>query len=56
VSTAKRLLNGSDLSIGEITAQVGYADAAAFRQLFVEKVGVTPSEYRRQVGRTSVAV
>jgi transcriptional regulator GlxA family with amidase domain len=48
VSTAKRLLETSELSIAEITAQVGYADAATFRRLFVAATSVTPSDYRRR--------
>lgn len=50
VSTAKRLLETSRLSIGEIAAEVGYRDATTFRQLFVRSAGLTPSEYRRQFG------
>lgn len=49
VSTAKRLLETSNLSVQEITAQVGYGDTATFRQLFLDQVGLTPSDYRRQV-------
>ncbi|GAB3864731.1 AraC family transcriptional regulator [Micromonospora andamanensis] len=51
VTAAKRLLETSDRSIHEITAQVGYSDAATFRRLFVTTTGVTPSEYRRQFRR-----
>jgi len=54
VSAAKRLLEKSERSVHEITAQVGYADAATFRTLFVATTGVTPSEYRRQFRRRSV--
>lgn len=55
VSAAKRLLETSERSIHEITAQVGYADAATFRTLFVSTTGVTPSEYRRQFRRRPAA-
>jgi transcriptional regulator GlxA family with amidase domain len=51
VTTAKRLLETSERSIHDITAQVGYTDAATFRRLFVDSTGVTPSEYRRQFRR-----
>jgi transcriptional regulator GlxA family with amidase domain len=46
-AAAKRLLETSDLTVHEITAQVGYADAATFRALFTASAGATPAEYRR---------
>jgi transcriptional regulator GlxA family with amidase domain len=55
VTAAKRLLETSERSIQEITAQVGYSDAATFRTLFVTTTGVTPSEYRRQFRRRLAA-
>ncbi len=55
VTAAKRLLEASDRSVHEITALVGYADAATFRALFVAAAGVTPSEYRRQFRRRQAA-
>ncbi len=51
VSTAKRLLETSELSVAEVTAHVGYTDAATFRALFLTQVGVTPSQYRRESSR-----
>jgi transcriptional regulator GlxA family with amidase domain len=53
VTAARRLLETSERSIHDITAQVGYTDAATFRALFVRTTGVTPSEYRRQFRRRS---
>ncbi len=53
VTAARRLLERSDRTIHDITGQVGYTDAATFRQLFVTTTGVTPSEYRRQYHRRS---
>ncbi|GAA1363849.1 GlxA family transcriptional regulator [Catellatospora chokoriensis] len=55
VSAAKRLLETSERNIHEITVQVGYADDATFRKLFVSTTGLTPSEYRRQFRRNAVA-
>ena len=52
VAAAKRLLETSGLSIGSITAEVGYTDTATFRELFVRGTGLNPSEYRRQFGPT----
>jgi len=51
VAAARRLLENSELSVGEITRQVGYGDAPTFRKLFIAVVGLAPSEYRRQFGR-----
>ena len=46
-TAAKRLLETSDLTVAQITAQVGYADVATFRALFSVHAGTTPTEYRR---------
>jgi transcriptional regulator GlxA family with amidase domain len=55
VTAAKRLLETSERSIHDITAQVGYTDAATFRRLFMNTTGITPSEYRRQFRRRPTA-
>ncbi|MGI9326022.1 MAG: GlxA family transcriptional regulator [Pseudomonadales bacterium] len=47
VEEAKRLLEKERHSIDDISASVGYEDAAFFRRLFKRKTGVTPSAYRR---------
>lgn len=47
VTAARRLLETSDRGVADIMARVGYADAATFRRLFTERVGLTPSDYRR---------
>ncbi|MGY4868234.1 GlxA family transcriptional regulator [Mycolicibacterium elephantis] len=53
VWSARRLLQTSQLSVGEIAARVGYLDAATFRKHFRTFTGVTPLAFRRdaQAGR-----
>lgn len=51
VARAKELLETTDLRLGEVTSAVGYLDPGTFRRLFVECVGVSPADYRRQFRR-----
>ena len=45
---ARQLLTGTELSIGEISERLGYADIFFFSRQFKNKVGVPPSVYRKQ--------
>jgi len=45
---AKRLLGHSSLSVKEIAYQLGYEDPAYFNRLFTNKVGDTPSNFRKK--------
>src|SRR6478752_3896701 len=45
---AKQMLEVGSEPVEEISAMVGYEDAAAFRRLFKRMVGITPSSYRRR--------
>lgn len=47
IEEAKRQLEFSDTAIDDICADVGYENAAFFRQLFKRRCGLTPGEYRR---------
>jgi transcriptional regulator GlxA family with amidase domain len=47
VEEAKRLLEGTELPIEDISEQSGYADTSFFRRLFKRLTGLTPSKYRR---------
>lgn len=47
LTEAANLLTESDLKISEIMARVGYQKSQYFSNLFREKYGVTPKEYRR---------
>lgn len=51
LSEAKALLAESDTSIVEVARMVGYDDPAYFSRVFTRRVGVTPSEFRRQQTR-----
>jgi len=44
---AGSLLRQSDLAIGQISGQVGYASEAAFNKAFKRLMGTTPAQYRR---------
>ena len=43
---AKSLLSGTDFSVKEISAQVGYNDQNYFSKLFKGKFGLSPTEFR----------
>ncbi len=44
---SRELLSKSDLSIKEITAQIGYNDQNYFSRIFKNKFGLSPKEYRQ---------
>lgn len=44
---AKQLLLETDLSIKEITAEIGYNDQNYFSKLFKTKFGISPTDYRK---------
>lgn len=46
LDAATRMLAESDMSVGEIAANCGYADHSAFTRQFRTTVGVTPSQFR----------
>lgn len=48
---AKRLLQGTDLTVTEISHRVGYASVGTFSSRFTIGVGVSPSSYRQLGGR-----
>lgn len=52
VQLALRLLNTSDYSIQEISAQVGILDYNYFTKVFKKQIGCTPSQYRKQITKT----
>ena len=50
IEKAKELLiNEQNLSINEIAYAVGYKDSLYFSRVFHKKIGVTPSEYKKQL-------
>ncbi len=54
IAAARELLEGGTQAIQTIAAQVGYDDAAHFRQVFKRLCGVTPADYRRRFGPIAV--
>lgn len=46
IEEAKQILETTQTSIEEISAEVGYEDTAYFRRLFKRKAGVSPARYR----------
>lgn len=52
ISKAKELLTNTDLRIYEIAEKIGYRDAFYFSAAFKKEVGVNPSDYREQIGRS----
>lgn len=51
VRRAQRLLETTDLAVGQVCTRVGYTDAGTFGRLFRRDVGMTPAEYRRRFAR-----
>lgn len=48
IEIAKRIIESERKSFGEIAYQVGYEDVNAFRKIFVENTGITPSAYKKK--------
>ena len=47
LTKAKKLLTISNATIEEIAAEVGYHNKGYFYKIFIEKYGMTPSQYRK---------
>jgi AraC family transcriptional regulator len=45
---AREMLEAGDLTVGEIAAAVGYAEASPFAAAFRKAYGASPSQYRRE--------
>jgi AraC-like DNA-binding protein len=52
---AKQLLAGGDYSVTDVCMEVGFSSLGSFSTLFAQRVGETPSAYRRRI-RTLVSV
>lgn len=53
VEVAKDLLRTTDMSVERIAEEVGYTSENYFYQLFQQKTGMTPSEYRARIQNDS---
>jgi AraC-like DNA-binding protein len=50
IERAKELLRGTDMSVTEVSLEVGFQSLGSFSTAFRELVGAPPSEYARQWG------
>ena len=50
IGWAKELLSGTELSLRQIAARVGYENTGFFYRLFERQTGMPPGEYRRREG------
>lgn len=50
IDAAKRALESGELAIATVAERVGYGDPVAFRKLFVQHTGLTPTDYRARYG------
>ena len=53
LSRAKQLLKETDLPVKNVARLAGFSSAERMRVLFVERVGMSPTEYRRHAGSMS---
>ena len=51
VEEAKKLLDSTALSISEISDATGFYDQSYFSKVFLKEVGITPSDYRKEIRR-----
>lgn len=51
IADAKSLLTATELNLGEIACQSGFASLTVFSRNFKRETGMTPSEYRQQIAK-----
>lgn len=49
---AQRLLTDTDIPVGEIARQCGFEDTNYFTRIFGQRMGFSPSRYRREIGQS----
>lgn len=49
LSEAESLLRQTDINIDDIAAKVGYQNKGYFYKIFIEKNGITPAKYRKEI-------
>ena len=55
INAAKELLKDPFRSSAEVASMVGYEDASYFARAFKKRTGITPTQYRKQAGKTAHA-
>jgi len=50
MDTARQLLSGTNLTIGQVAARTGYDDYTYFSKVFRKTNGISPSAYRQVAG------
>ena len=48
IERARRLLSGSEITVAEIAAELGFSDASHFSSVFKMKTGLSPATYRKE--------
>jgi YesN/AraC family two-component response regulator len=48
IRKAKELLIVTEMSIQDISLEVGYANITSFNRMFKKQIGMSPGEYRKQ--------
>ncbi len=48
IEEAKRILQGSDITVEETAKQVGFGDRSYFCKVFKKQVGLSPSDYKKR--------
>ncbi|MDF2661162.1 MAG: AraC family transcriptional regulator [Paenibacillus sp.] len=56
IEVSKELLRMSGMSVQQISEEVGYRATPHFRQLFVQRTGMTPEQYRVHHGHLGVSI
>ncbi len=52
INRAKKLLEETELNLGEICAMVGYTDSNHFNRMFERQEGMSPAEYKKRFRKT----
>lgn len=56
IQKACDLLEETNLSVAEITHQIGYEDISAFRRTFIKITGLTPRDFRNRFGTADTSL
>ena len=49
IDEAKKMLLETDMTVGEISDDIGFSDTSYFSKVFFKIVGTSPSQYRRNI-------